>query len=102
MDTKEAKQVFLCKTCTEISSKIHDELEIPEKERLSIADHSALGYMPAVARFLKKWMKEKAQHKADALASKLSPFEWLANVHEIFNATLMNTDLLIKYYNIDR
>ena len=61
MDTKEAKQVFSCKTCTEISSKIHDELEIPEKERLSIADHGALGYMPVVARFLRKWMKEKRQ-----------------------------------------
>jgi hypothetical protein len=26
----------------------------------------------------------------------------LANVHDIFNATLMDTSLLIKPYNIDR
>ena len=102
MNAKEAKRVFSWKTCTEISSEIYDKLGIPEKEQLSVADHGALGYMPAVARFLKRWMKEKAQHKVDALSSKNSPFGWLANVHEIFNATLMSTGLLIKYYNINR
>ena len=36
------------------------------------------------------------------MSPKISSFEWMANVHEIYNATLMNTDILIKRHNIDK
>ena len=51
---------------------------------------------------MKALLEKKDEQTIEMLSSTISSFEWLANVHELFNATLMDTALLIKYHNIDR
>ena len=77
------------------------------KDQLSLKEHGKLGYMPAVAKHLQATLKKLNDAKpksepSDNLVLKVSSFQWLANVHEIFNATLMNTDIMIAWYNIDK
>ena len=60
-----------------------------------------IGYWPAVARHLKSLLLSHPD-KAEQLGPSISSYQWLANIHEIFNATLMNMDLKFHAYNIDR
>ena len=60
-----------------------------------------VGYWPRVARDLQRLLSSHPD-KFDKMSSDISPFEWLANLHQIFNATLMNMDLMINKNNIDR
>ena len=101
MNVAEAKRVFAWKTLMEMLEDLYELLGVPMKDQLLKEDHP-LGYMPAAAAHLKDILKKKARQNEEHLAAKISSFEWLANVHEIFNATLMNTDILITWENIDR
>ncbi|KAL7537399.1 hypothetical protein ACHAXR_010210 [Thalassiosira sp. AJA248-18] len=103
MDASEAKRPFSWKTLAEISSHLYTKLGVTKSEQLSKEKHGLIGYMPAVAIHLKSILKEKPPPDAEILAPSISSFEWLANVHEIFNATLMNTKgLFLQWHNIDR
>ena len=83
---------------------IYDQLDTPKIERLDIGKHGALGFMPAAAKHLKELSKPENHtvHFVQVMSPKISSFEWMANVHETYNATLMNTDILIKRYNINK
>ena len=50
---------------------------------------------------MKQKLKEASEQVRGILASDISTFEWLANVHEIFNARLLKMDELIHFGNID-
>ena len=107
MNVSEAKRPFSWKTPSELAAHLYEQLGIPRKDQLSSKDHGQIGCMPAVAKHLKSTLKKSNKNKPksehyDNLASKVSSFQWLTNVHEIFNATLMNTDIMITWYNIDR
>ena len=69
--------------------------------RFDIGKYDALGFMPAAAKHLQE-LVELENHLVDVLSPNISSFEWMANVHEIYNAILVNTEILIKRYNIDK
>ena len=117
MDVSTAKKHSSWKTLTEMADHLYNELGISMKDRLSKEEHGLLGYLPAVASHLKSILKKRVMLNSlelggegktiqpvntDNLAPQISSFEWLANIYEMFNAILMNTDLLIKKDNIDR
>ena len=102
MDSKESKRPFLWKTLIAILDDLYEELGVPKQDHLSIKSHGQLGYVQAAARYLKTLLSTKTHLNIGELAPKISSFEWLANVHGIFNATLMNTDLLMQWHNVDR
>ena len=107
MNVAEAKRPFLWKTLCEQAAHLYGQLDVEMKDQLSLKEHGKLGYMPAAAKHLQTTLKKLNDAKpkseqSDNLASKISSFQWLANVHEIFNATLMNTDIMITWYNIDK
>ena len=58
--------------------------------------------MPVVAKHTKALLNNKDEEMTERPSPTISSFEWLANVHELFNTTLMDTALLMKYHNIDR
>ena len=101
MNAAEAKRAFSWKSLVAILNDLYHQLETPMTERLDIGVHGALGFMPTAAQHLQELVKTK-NDLVDVLSPKISSFEWMANVHEIYNAILMNTDILIKRYNIDR
>ena len=87
----------------------HFLLKREKEDPLHPTEKRPLGYWPAVAIHFKDILKKKLQDDQfagsenwEVLASKISSFEWLANLHEIFNATLMNMDIVIGRWNIDR
>ena len=104
MNAAEAKKPFSWKTLVAILSDMYDQLETPKIERLDIGKHGALGFMPAAAKHLQELVKSENHtvHFVKVMSPKMSSFEWMANVHEIYNAILMNTDILIKRCNIDK
>jgi hypothetical protein len=99
MDAMEAKRPFSWKSLCAMLEDIYIELN---EKPLCIKLHGQIGYMPSAAKHVQELLQKKDQHIIDSLHPKLSSFEWLANVHEIFNATLMDTSLLIKPHNIDK
>jgi hypothetical protein len=101
MDVKEALRPFSWKTLCEVSTHLYEELGVSKYEFLS-KDNHPIGYMPAVAVHLKSILQKNMPANYDALAPSISSFEWLANVHEIFNMTLMETSMVITFANIDR
>ena len=101
MNAMEAKRPFSWKTLVAILADLYNELGVPNYERLKVDVHGALGYTPSAAHNIQEVLKKASPEKIASLAPKISSFEWLANVHEMFNATLMNTELLIKSNNID-
>ena len=103
MDGREAKRPFSWKTLASIANWIYDDLHVSKLDRLSVATHGEMGFMPAVANHIQSILLTKTHLPNFAeLAARTGSFEWLANTHEIFNATLMRTDLLIQWHNIDR
>ncbi|KAL7546687.1 hypothetical protein ACHAWF_017274 [Thalassiosira exigua] len=100
MNAFEAKRPFSLKTLCEIASHLYTEMNVTVEDRLLKEKNGPLGYFPTVAMHM--WTKWNCmpEHQARLLAPKISSFEWLANVHEIFNATLMNTDLHLSWDNI--
>ena len=60
--------------------------------------------MPAAAKHLQELVKleNHTVHFVQVMSPKISSFEWMANFHEIYNAILMNTDILIKRYNVEK
>ena len=92
-----------------MSTHYYDVLGIPMKDQLSVENHGTLGFMPAVGRHMKSILNKKyppadKNNPPDTypLRSNIASFEWMANVHELFNATLMNMDMLVSWHNIDR
>ena len=102
MNVAEAKRVFSWKTLVEILSNLYQELDVSRKDHLSMEEHGPLGYMPSAAKHLHSILVKRDAETKSRLGPKVSSFEFLANVHEMFNATLMNTDLMIDRDNIDR
>ena len=92
--------IFLENTVA-ILNNLYDQLHAPMIARFDIGKHGALGFMPAAAKHLQELVKSE-NHLVDVLSPKISSFEWMANVHDIYNAILMNTDILIKRNNIDK
>ena len=129
MNVSQAKRISEEKTLAESGCHIYGLLGVPVDEQLKQeryhlghfllkrekedplhpTEKRPLGYWPAVAIHFKDILKKKLQDDQfagsenwEVLASKISSFEWLANLHEIFNATLMNMDIVIGRWNIDR
>ena len=101
MNAAEAKRKFSWKTLVASLNDLYDQLDTPMIARFDIGKHGALGFMPAAAKHLQELVKSE-NHLVDILSPKISSFKWMANVHEIYNAILMNTDISIKKYNIDK
>lgn len=126
MDGSEAKRVFAEKTLAECSQHLYTTLDVPQAEWMKRDMHSPIGFWPKVAADLNHklhfaradaeldgYMADMndeptptnttptANIDFDDIASSISSFEWLAHVHEIFNAILMNTDLLLSWDNIN-
>ena len=91
------------KTLTEMAAELYAELGCNKKDVLPKDSRGTepIGYWPRVAMDLQRLLSSHPD-KFDKMTSDNSSFEWLANVHQIFNATLMNMDLMINKYNIDR
>ena len=102
MNVKEAKRTTSEKTLAENAAHLYKKLGVPEKDRPKREQHGQFGFWPAVEKHLQEVVKSKASPNANVVAPDVSSFEWLANVHEIFNATLMDTDQLITRENINR
>jgi hypothetical protein len=105
MNVMEAKRVFSWKTLIkEIADHLYSQLGFPTMVgRLSEADHGTLGFVSKVAQDLKEKLHALPMGELrTALAPEVSGFEWLANVHEIFIARLMNMNAPINWANIDR
>ncbi|KAL7554136.1 hypothetical protein ACHAWF_017538, partial [Thalassiosira exigua] len=102
MDASEAKRPFSWKTLCEISSHLYQQLGVSIQQQLTVKEESdSIGFMPAVAKHLKTVLSNCSFDKQQQLAAEISSFEWLANVHQIFNATLMNTELFLSWSNIN-
>ena len=102
MDAVEAKRLFSRKSCAAMLTNLYNKLGTPKSVRLCITADGALGCMPQAAKRLKELLKEKEEITISLSGPIFFSFEWITNVHEIFNATLMNTSLLIKSQNIDK
>ena len=104
MNAAEANKPFSWKTLIAILTDLYDKVNTPKIERLDIGKHGALGFMPAAAKHLQELIKSENHtvHFVQVMSPKISSFEWMANVHEIHNTTLMNTDILTKRCNIDK
>ncbi|KAL7524394.1 hypothetical protein ACHAWF_004194 [Thalassiosira exigua] len=101
MDASEAKRPFSWKTLCEISSHIYQLLGVSVKEQLrSKEENRGPGFMPAVAKHLRTVLSTQSEEKRKHLAAEVSSFEWLANVYQIFNATMLNTELFLSWRNI--
>ena len=59
MNAAEAKRPFSWKTLVAILKDLYDELDTPQAERLTVASHGALGFMPAAAKHLQELVKSK-------------------------------------------
>ena len=101
MNASESKRVFEEKTCAEIATNLYESLGIDQSNHLNRETHGAIGYWPAVATHL-QFLLVLQPEKAVELGPKVSSFEFIANVHEIFIATLMNMECLVNLENIDR
>ena len=91
------------KTLAEMSSDLYTRLGCSKKDILPKKGPGSIhiGYWPSVAKHLQSLLSANP-YKYGAFSPDVSSFEWLANVHEIFNATLMNMKLRITSYNIDK
>ena len=90
-------------TLSEMAAELYTELgcnkkDVPPKDSQGT---ESIGYWPRVAMDLQRLLSSHPD-KFDKMSSDISSSEWLANVHQIFNATLMNMDLMINKYSIDR
>ena len=109
MNVQEAKRICDDKTLSEIANYLYCRLGMStDNGRLLERDHERVGYRPAVALHLKTILEEKksdgtiSKDEGVVLASAISSFEWLANLHEIFTNRLMNMEMPIKGGNIDK
>eukprot|EP00986_Skeletonema_menzelii_P020755 scaffold32210_cov114-Skeletonema_menzelii.AAC.1 len=108
MNVEEAKRICAQKTLAEIANYLYCRLGFPADDgRLLERNHGRVGYWPAVALHLKAKLGEKKSignkscDEANVLASAISSFEWIANMHEIFTNRLMNMEMKINGGNID-
>ena len=97
------KSITSEKILAEMSSDLYTRLGCSKKDILpkEVAGSIHIGYWPSVAKHLQNLLSTNPRKYGD-LSPDSSSFEWLANVHEIFNATLMNMELKITSYNIDK
>ena len=101
MNALESKRVFEEKTCAEIATHLYDSLGIDKSGHLNREVHGAIGCWPAVATHLQNLLVLQPEKVAE-LGPKVSSFEFVASVHEIFIATLMNMECLVDWENIDQ
>ena len=94
------------KTLIEILTHVYKELEVDIKDQITPASYKVggqvNGYFVALADHLKLILTEKPNLAKFEIKNTIASFEWLSHVHEIFNATLMNTSTLIDRSNINR
>ena len=103
MNVMEAKRRFSWKKeKAEIAGHFNEKLGVPLQKQLKVKSHGVLGFMPAVATHMQSILQVMQPLKSEVLVSDISSFEWIANVHVIFNQILMNTELLIHKHNIAR
>lgn len=101
MNAQEAKRVFSRRTLVELATFIFEKLGIAAEDIPTESKLGKIGYFSALAKVMKQKLKEASEQVRSILASDISTFEWLANVHEIFNARLLKMDELIHFGNID-
>ena len=94
------------KTLVEILTNVYKEVEVDVKDQITVASYKVggqvNGYFAALADHFKLMLTQKPNLAKPELKNKIVSFEWLSHVHVIFNATIMNTSILIDRSNIDR
>ena len=106
MNISSAVQPTKTKTFIEILTHLYKELEVDIKDQITAASYKVggqvNGYFAALADHFKLILTQKPDLAKPELKNTIASFEWLSHVHEIFNATLMNTSTLIDRSNIFR
>ena len=102
MNVSESKRVFKEKARAETATYLYDSLGMIDKSgHLNREVHGLIGYWPAVVTRFQNLLVLQPEKVAE-LGPKVSSFKFVANVHELFIATLMNMECLVHWENIDR
>ena len=97
MNMSEANHPFLRKTLCTVVAHLYKQLGVHLQDHILKEKNETLRCMPAVAKHLKEILLKKSLFNTELLVPKISSFEWLTNLHEVFNATLMDTSMLIAW-----
>ena len=109
MNVMNALITFESRTLAEQSSHLYDVLGTPMEERLNAdqfkchfqnSKKQVIGFWSSVGEHLHILMDKTKSPLSPATRSAIATFEWMANVHEIFNNILMNTSIVIDKDNV--